>query len=146
VVCDWQIGLVSGTNPDKSKLESNERVISSNKILTRLLDDCLGNAGALPLIHALLYLLLKESCPSSESLASFISEFKDNDRIGVFQEAVIDVVTAVVEQDNLRKEELARLEGGDAAIDKQNAQCPRPLAVLRSLMVSPAEEQLKLSS
>jgi hypothetical protein len=133
-------------NPDKSELESNEQVIFSNKILTRLLDECLGNASALPLIHALLYLLLKESCPSVESLASFISEFKDNDRIGVFQEAVIDVVTAVVEQDNLRKEELARLEGGDAAIDKQNAQCPRPLAVLRSLMVSPAEEQLKLSS
>lgn len=112
----------------------------SRDLLVRSLDDVRTNATALPLLHILLYLLLQATYPSIASLATFFASFSEHPHIQYLQEAIIDVVASVEEQENVRKEEAARLSSEIGTEVETNAPTEegglsRSLELLRALIV-----------
>ncbi|KAG7531987.1 hypothetical protein FFLO_03926 [Filobasidium floriforme] len=113
----------------------------SRDLLVRSLDEVRTNATALPLLHILLYLLLQATYPSIASLATFFASFSEHPHIQYLQEAVIDVVTSVEEQENVRKEEAARLSSEIGTEVETNAVTEegglsRSLELLRALIIA----------
>lgn len=113
--------------------------LPSRELLVRFLDDVRTNATALPLLHILLYLLLQATYPSIASLATFLTSFSEHPHIQYLQEAIIDVVTSVEEQETVRKEEAARLSSETGNEIETNASTEgglsRSLELLRALIV-----------
>jgi hypothetical protein len=113
--------------------------VHSRELLVRSLDDVRTNATALPQLHILLYLLLQATYPSIASLATFFASFGEHPHVQYLQEAIIDVVTSVEEQETVRKEEAARLSSEIGNQIETNASTEgglsRSLELLRALIV-----------
>jgi hypothetical protein len=83
--------------------------------------------------------LLQATYPSIASLATFFASFSEHPHIQYLQEAIIDVVTSVEEQETVRKEEAARLSSEIGNEIETNASSEgglsRSLELLRALIV-----------